>query len=302
LHSTYETTPLTSALPGRHQRTRRTLKVAQEMSGVGLFSGLTINLRLVPAKAGTGILFKRVDLKNEPTFEASVDNVCGTPRCTNLGDGKSIIQSVEHILSALKAYEIDDLIVEIDGPEIPAGDGSSLVFIEMIDKGQIVELEERVPIYTIKSPVYWSKGDVHLVALPCDVFRMSYTLSYPNHPILSSQFQTLDLTPDSYRTEIAQCRTFSLYEEIVPLLDQGVIKGGSLDSGVIIKGDKILNPEGLRFKNEMARHKILDLIGDLSLVAKMFTAHIIAIRSGHYSNTMFAGLLKAALIEREPDE
>ncbi|MCI5052137.1 MAG: UDP-3-O-acyl-N-acetylglucosamine deacetylase [Simkaniaceae bacterium] len=301
MYSSYEVTPFSSTLGDHTKRCQRTIHTSVEMSGVGLFSGLTINMRLVPAPPGTGIVFKRVDLKNEPEFSATVDNVCGTPRCTNLGDGKSIVQSVEHILSALKAYEIDNLYIEVDGPEVPAGDGSSLVFVEMLERGQIVTEEPTLPIRHLEVPVYWSKGDVHMIALPSETFRLSYTLSYPNHPILSSQFHTIDLTHDTYRTEIAQCRTFSLYEEIVPLLDQGVIKGGSLDSGVIIKGDKILNPEGLRFKNEMARHKVLDLIGDLSLVGFPFVAHIIAIRSGHFSNTMFAKLLRESLVEIKED-
>jgi len=256
-------------------------------------------MRFVPAPIGQGIIFKRVDLKNEPSFRAHVDNVCGTPRCTNLGDGKAIVQSVEHVLSALRAFNIDNLTIEIDGPEIPAGDGSSSIFVGMIEKSRIAVQAQPIEIRRVRRPVHWSRDDIHLVALPSDQLRLSYTLSYPGHPLLDSQFFSTTLTQETYCEEIADCRTFSLYEEIVPLLDQGMIKGGSLDSGVIIKGEEIMNPDGARYPNEMVRHKVLDLIGDLSLVSVPFTAHIIAIRSGHYSNTVFARKILASLMENE---
>ena len=286
---------LTTAKKLKSIRNQQTLESSVELSGVGLFSGLTINMKFSPAPAGSGILFKRIDLKNEPTFKASIENVCGTPRCTNLGDGKVMIQSVEHVLSALRAFNLDNLIIELDGPEVPAVDGSALPFVEMIYKGGILVQEQLIEVKRIHKPIFWSKGDVHLVALPSDELRISYTLSYPKHPILDSQYFTTFLDSDIYENEIARCRTFSLYEEIVPLLDQGMIKGGSLDSGVIIKGSQIMNPDGLRFPNEMARHKVLDLIGDISLVAMPFSAHIIAVRSGHFSNTMFARLIRETI-------
>ena len=143
-------------------------------------------------------------------------------------------------------------------------------------------------IHHLETPVFWSKGGVHLVALPSEEFRISYTLNYPNSDLLKSQFFTVHVDEQTYKEEIASARTFSLYEEIVPLIEKGSIKGGRLDNAVIIKGDSILNPEGVRYPDEMVRHKILDLLGDLSLVGQSFIAHIIAIRSGHFSNTSFA--------------
>ena len=129
---------------------------------------------------------------------------------------------------------------------------------------------------------------MHLVALPADEFRISYTLNYPHSELLKSQFYTIHINEETYKQEIAPARTFSLYEEIVPLIEEGNIKGGRLDNAVVIKGGSILNPEGVRYKDEMVRHKILDLLGDLTLVACSFFIHVIAIRSGHFSNTSFA--------------
>ena len=247
-----------------------------------------MNLRICPAEENHGIVFKRVDLPGQPTLPAHVDYVRGTPRCTIIGKNGTSIQTVEHILSALSGCEIDNVMIEIDGPEVPILDGSGLGFVELIDKAGVTIQKASKHILRISSPVYWSKGDVHLVALPADEFRISYTLSYPTTNFLRSQFYSISVTEESYKNEIAPCRTFSLYEETVPLIEQGLIKGGSLENAVVIKGDAVLNPEGLRFSDEMVRHKILDVIGDLSLTGLQPNMHVISIRSGHHSNTSFA--------------
>lgn len=269
----------------KHQRS---LKKPATLSGIGLFTGAKSGLTLRPAPEGTGILFQRMDLPSKPTLAANVENVLETPRCTILGNSEFQIQTVEHILSALKAFDLDNLIIEIDGPEIPSCDGSSLPFVEIIEKSGVLSQTATKKVYHLDTPVFWSKGDVHLVALPAEEFRISYTLNYPNSDLLKSQFYTVHVNEETYKQEIAPARTFSLYEEVVPLIEKGNIKGGRLDNAVIIKGDSILNPEGVRYRDEMVRHKILDLIGDLSLVGDSFHAHVIAIRSGHFSNTSFA--------------
>jgi UDP-3-O-[3-hydroxymyristoyl] N-acetylglucosamine deacetylase len=195
---------------------------------------------------------------------------------------------VEHVLSAVKACSIDNLLIEITSIEPPVGNGSSDVFVEMIEKVGIEEQEHTVPIVKIKQPVYLSEGDIQIVALPYDGYRISYTLCYPGSSLLNGQFQTVLVDQETFKNEIAPCRTFSLYHEISALMDRGLIKGGSLDNAVVIKDNVILSKGGLFFPNEMARHKILDLIGDLSLIGFDFHAHIIAIRSGHASNFSFA--------------
>jgi len=258
------------------------------LSGIGLFTGTKSEIRLRPAAEGTGIVFQRMDLPGKPLLPALVDYVRETPRCTILGTENVQVQTVEHILSALKAFDIDNLIIEIDGPEVPSCDGSSMPFVDLIEKSGIISQNKTKKIHHLETPIFWSKGGVHLVALPSEEFRISYTLNYPNSELLKSQFYTVHINEDIYREEIAPARTFSLYEEVVPLIEKGNIKGGRLDNAVIIKGDKILNPEGVRYQDEMVRHKILDLLGDLSLVGQSFIAHVIAIRSGHFSNTSFA--------------
>ncbi len=272
---------------------QKTLRNTVSLNGVGLFTGCKVRMLLRPAPEGNGIRFKRVDLPGKPEVPAMVEFVKETPRSTILEKNKIAIRSVEHILSALKAYEIDNAIIEINAVEIPACDGSALPFVELIEKSGVACQVEEKKMFRLSTPIFWSQGDVHLVALPSDDFRVSYTLSYPNSNLLRSQFYSFHVNEESYKKEIAPSRTFSLYEEIIPLVENGLVKGGTLDNGVIIKrdpvkGDSVINPEGLRMDYEMVRHKILDLLGDLSLVGENFLAHIISIRSGHFSNTEFA--------------
>ncbi len=270
------------------QKKQRTLLRSIEASGVGLFSGQEVRLRLCPNEEGTGIIFKRTDLPGHPQLPAHLDFIQGTPRCTVIGNGKMSIQTVEHLLAALRAYEIDSVIIEISASEVPIFDGSSLKFVEMIEQAGVAELSGYKRIVRIREPLYWSQGDIHLVALPSDEFRVSYTLHYPHSSAIGTQFYSFVLSQDRFKKEVAPSRTFSVYEEIAPMIEKGLVKGGSLTNAVIIKENQIVNPEGLRFSDEMVRHKILDLIGDLSLVPVPFLAHIIAIRSGHSSNNAFA--------------
>lgn len=269
-------------------RKQRTLREATYFSGIGIHTGKEVGLRFCPAKEGTGIIFKRIDLPSQPIIPATVEYVQDTSRSTTIGVKDVRIHTVEHVLSAIKAYNIDNLCIEISSIEPPVGNGSADVFVEMIEKVGILEQEHTVPVVKIQQPVYWAEGDIQLVALPYDGFRISYTLSYPGSSFLQGQFQTVLVNEDNFKKEIASCRTFSLYKELSFLMDKGLIKGGSLDNAVVIKDDVILSKGGLFFPNEMARHKILDLIGDLLLVGFDFYAHIIAIRSGHASNFAFA--------------
>lgn len=209
-------------------------------------------------------------------------------RNTTLGIADIRIHTVEHVLAAVKAFQIDNLCIEIDGIEPPVGNGSSDVFVEMIENAGVNEQTETVPVLSLKTPVYWSDGDIHIVGLPCDTYKISYTLDYPLTKLIKSQYFSLSIDQHSFKKEIASCRTFSLYEEVSTLIDRGLIKGASLDNAVVIKDDTILSKGGLFFQDEMVRHKILDVIGDLALVGYDFKAHIIAIRSGHASNVAFA--------------
>ncbi|MBI3236245.1 MAG: UDP-3-O-[3-hydroxymyristoyl] N-acetylglucosamine deacetylase [Chlamydiales bacterium] len=267
---------------------QRTLKRSVSAEGVGVFTGDLVTISINPLEEGSGILFQRTDLPGKPLLPAKLECVQGTPRCTVLGQGGVYVQTVEHILAAFKAFGVDNALIEISGAEVPIFDGSSLPFVEMLRSAGIVEQEKKRTVYAISTPVSWSQGDIHLVALPSEEYRISYTLHYPHCPAIGSQFYSVAVDQGRFEKEIAPCRTFSIYEEIAPMIEKGLVKGGKLENAVIIKENRVINPEGLRFADEMVRHKILDLIGDLSLVPVLFSAHIIAVRSGHSSNNAFA--------------
>lgn len=278
-------------------RKQRTLASTVEFSGVGIHTGKNVLMRFCPSEKSTGVVFKRCDLPSQPIIPATVEYVVETSRSTTLGLQDVRIHTVEHVLAAVRAYEIDNICIEINNIEPPIGNGSSDIFVEMIEKAGIVEQEGFVEPLRLKSPVYYSEKDIHIVALPSDAYQLSYTLSYPDHPLLKAQYHSLYLSSETFKKEIAPCRTFSLYEEVSYLIDKGLIKGGSLDNAVVIKGNAVFSKEGLFFPDEMVRHKILDLIGDLSLVGLPFAAHLIAIRSGHAANVAFAKKLLMALSE-----
>ncbi|MBI2743867.1 MAG: UDP-3-O-[3-hydroxymyristoyl] N-acetylglucosamine deacetylase [Chlamydiales bacterium] len=275
--------------PHTYTRTKqRTLQRSVSISGVGVFTGEKTTLRLCPAEADTGILFQRLDLPHKPFLPATLDHVQGTPRCTMIGIQGVLVQTVEHLLSALKAYQIDNVLIEIRGPEVPILDGSARGFVELIEQAGVCVLGEERTQGKLEAPVFWSQKETHLVAIPSDEYRVSYTLHYPHSDFIGSQFYSIVVDETRYKEEIASSRTFSLYEDVAPLIEKGFLKGGSFESGILIKDNAVANPGGLRFKDEMVRHKVLDLIGDLSLMAISFSAHIIAIRSGHTSNIAFA--------------
>jgi UDP-3-O-[3-hydroxymyristoyl] N-acetylglucosamine deacetylase len=280
-----------------HESKQVTLKTDQELQGVGLFSGAKTSVAFREAKENHGIVFQRVDLPNQPLIPASLTSVQEAVRCTQLVQGSANILMVEHLLSALSAYQIDNLLVQLKGPELPMGDGSASMYVDLIQKAKIIPQLVNRKVYSLKTPVSWSHNEIHLIAIPSDEYRISYTLHYPHSKFLRSQYLSFRVNPEEYAQEIASCRTFALYEEVAPMLKKGLLPGGGLENGVVIKDDHVLNPEGVRFFNEMVRHKILDLMGDLSLMGIKFKAHIIAIRSGHFSNVSFARVLKEQLIK-----
>jgi UDP-3-O-[3-hydroxymyristoyl] N-acetylglucosamine deacetylase len=252
-------------------------------------------MNILPAKEGSGVFFKRIDLPSKPVIPATLDYVFDTSRSTNIGIHDVRIYTVEHVLAAIRAYEIDNVCIELSSVEPPAGNGSSDVFVECIEEAGVVEQSSDVSIVSITEPVAYSDGDVHIVVIPSDEYRISYTLHYPNSPALQTQYYSFVVRPETFKHEIATCRTFALYDEIAYLMDKGLIRGGSLDNAVVIKDDAIISKNGLFFPNEMARHKILDLIGDVSLMGIPFVGHVIAIRSGHRTNCAFAKKLVTIL-------
>ncbi|CRX37840.1 UDP-3-O-acyl-N-acetylglucosamine deacetylase [Estrella lausannensis] len=276
---------------------QRTLKKEVHFSGIGIHTGRLVSIRFVPAAAGKGIVFKRVDLPGQPEIPALVEYAAETARSTSIGLDSIRIHTVEHVLAAIHANRIHNLTIELTNIEPPVGNGSSDVFVEMIEQAGIEELDSPEFCLSVQQPIYHSEKDIHVVALPGSGFKVSYTLDYPETPAIKSQYRSFDITAESFKKEIASCRTFALYEEVATLMDRGLIKGGSLDNAVMIKGDAIFSKGGLFFPDEMVRHKILDLIGDLTLVGYPINAHIIAIRSGHAANVALAKKLIGSLRE-----
>jgi len=268
-------------------RYQKTLKKEIVFSGFGLFTGRESVVRLCPAPCGAGIVFIRTDLPGSPEIPALLEYVKDSSRCTLLSRGEASVQTVEHLLAALRGLEVDNVRVEVSGPEVPIFDGSALTFVNLIDEAGIVSQEEKQEVIRFETSLSWSKGEMHIVAIPADAFKISYTLHYPHSPYLRSQYFTIAITPEAFRKEIAPCRTFTLYEDIAPFIEKGLLKGAGLENGVVIQGDGVLNPEGVRFPDEMVRHKILDLIGDFCLAGLPVVGHIIAIRSGHSANHAF---------------
>lgn len=277
---------------------QKTVRSEIAVAGSGIFTGAKVSVRIVPASPNSGILFQRTDIPNAPSIPARYDFVRPASRCTQLSLGSASIMMVEHLLSALYACGVDNALIEVDGPEIPGLDGSAKMWVDRLSEAGLVLQDSPREVVLLDRPVYFSQGDTHLMALPSDEAKYSYVLHYPQSSLLKSQYYSLSLTPSSYCENIAPCRTFSLYEEILPFIEKGLIKGGGLDNALVIRGDQVMNPEGMRFPDEPVRHKILDLIGDLSLTGIPFTAHVIAIRSGHAANAAFAKLLFETLSMR----
>lgn len=265
----------------RHQKT---LAQSFTVSGVGLFTGAQIIMSLKPAPEDHGVVFQRTDIPDSPTIKANLESVKATPRCTILGNQDFSVSTVEHLMAALSALQISNILIELDGPEIPICDGSSEIFVRQILKAGIREQQRVLEPIFLNYPVHFSSGSSHIVALPSDHFSVSYTLQFPDHYKIPTQFFSTSVTPDSFINDISLARTFSSYEEIAPLFEKGGVLGGSLSSALVYKDGTVMNPEGLRYKDECVRHKILDLIGDLALLERPLNAHILAIRSGHAAN------------------
>jgi UDP-3-O-[3-hydroxymyristoyl] N-acetylglucosamine deacetylase len=275
----------------RRTRWAQTLQKGVSARGKGLFTGVEAEIQFLPAPEGSGVLFQRIDVKGLPQFRADLSLVQGTPRCTIIGNEEFSVQTIEHLMAALSACQVDNVLIRLSGPEVPIFDGSSLKFVEMLDEAGLLQQREEKITMALQKPVYCSGKDALLIALPSEELRISYTLHYPHSSCVGTQFYSTILDKELFKREIAPCRTFSVYEEVAPLIEKGLLKGGSLENAVVIKDDRVMNPGGLRFSNEMVRHKILDMIGDLYLMGVSFSAHIIAVRSGHSMNNIFANEL-----------
>ena len=276
---------------------QRTLAREVSIKGNSLHTGDAVTLTLKPAPVDHGFVFRRVDLNGAPELRPRVDFVTDLVRATTIQVGHAKVQTVEHVLSALSGCGIDNAIIEMDASEPPILDGSAKPFVDLIMQGEPMEQATDREYFTLDAAVSVTKGQSSIIALPSDDLRISCTSADDRG--IHTQHLSLLIDPDSYMTQIAAARTFTIYEDIEELLKLGKIKGGSLDCAVVIKGDKIISKEGLRFKDEFVRHKILDIIGDITLLGLPLKAHIIATRPGHAINAELTKALAAKLEERK---
>ncbi|MBK1828563.1 bifunctional UDP-3-O-[3-hydroxymyristoyl] N-acetylglucosamine deacetylase/3-hydroxyacyl-ACP dehydratase [Haloferula rosea] len=270
---------------------QHTLAAAATLEGTSLHTGEKVTLTLKPAPEDHGFKFRRVDIPDQPFIDADVEKVQTVERATTLAEGSVKVHTVEHVISALTGMGVDNAIVEMDANEPPIGDGSAQPFVELIKKAGIVAQDAPRKTWEIREPIHLECGDGSLLTIvPCKTFRVSVTNVGPDGRF--AQYFSSEVTPEIYEREIARARTFVYYEDVKPLLDKGLIKGGSLENAVVVRGDQVMSKEPVRFDNEFARHKALDLIGDLMLCGKRILGHVIAVKPGHGPNTQLAATLK----------
>lgn len=264
---------------------QKTIKKETELKGIGLHTGRLTKVRFLPSPVNSGINFVRIDLPGRPIIPAHVSKIIDlakSPRRTSIGNGEVEVHTIEHLMAALLGLGIDNIIIEIDGSEIPGLDGSALPFLEILEKAGIQEQTTPKKIFQLKEPIWIGNGGANIVVLPSSEFKVSYTLSY-NHTYLKAQYLTFDICKETFIKEIAPSRTFCLEEEVETLRGQGLGKGADYENTLVIGENGIIKNK-LRFEDEFARHKILDLLGDLYLLGCGLRAHVIAIKSGHPLN------------------
>ena len=268
---------------------QRTLLREVSIKGNALHTGDAVHMIFKPAPANHGIVFKRMDLHGHPELRPRIDQVTDLVRATTIQVGHAKIHTVEHVLSALHGTGIDNLLIEIDASEPPIMDGSARPFVQLIQSGEPVEQEAERDFFTLTDTVSVARGNSSIVALPYDGLKITCTSADDRG--IHTQHLALVIDPEVYASQVAAARTFTIYEDIEELIKLGKIKGGSLDCAVVIKGDKIISKEPLRFADEFVRHKILDIIGDILLLGVPLKAHIIATRPGHAVNAELTKIL-----------
>jgi len=275
---------------------QRTLSHPVTLKGSALHTGDAVTLTLRPAAANHGVVFRRIDLPGSPEIQPRVDHVTDLVRATTIQSGHAKIHTVEHVLSALSGCQVDNVVVEMNASEPPIMDGSARPYVNLILEGEPVEQDKEREYFTLDAPVSVSKGNSSLIALPYDGLKISCTSADDRG--IHTQHLSITIDPETYIAQIAPARTFTIYEDIEELLKLGKIRGGSLDCAVVIRGDKIISKEPLRFKDEFVRHKILDIVGDITLLGRPLKAHIVATRPGHAINAELTKALFAKLQER----
>ncbi len=299
---------------------QRTLKNPVNLHGVGLHTGKMVNITIEPASENHGYIFQRTDLEGAPTVKADVDNVVNTQRGTTIESNGARVHTTEHILAALYGCQVDNALIKLDGPEVPILDGSAKLFVDAFEAVGYEEQSANRDYFELKDNLYYEDdhGYVEMLAVPTPgkEFRITVMVDY-NSPVLGTQHASMYQIED-FKSEIAHCRTFVFLRELEALAKAGLIKGGDLDNAIVLVGEKVseeklrelaillgkedrkikvegigvLNTTKLQFENEPARHKLLDIIGDLALIGRPLRGHILAARPGHAGNVSFARIIK----------
>jgi len=266
---------------------QNTVGKSASLNGTSLHTGEKVSLKVHPAPVDYGIKFKRKDLQDEPTIDARIDNLKMVERATTIGEGSVRVHTVEHVLAALSAMGVDNAVVEMDANEPPIGDGSAQPYVDLINKAGVTTQEEPRTFFDVREPIHVeSKTGALLVLLPDEKFRISCTQTGPDNRF--TQYLSMEITPAVFEREIAPARTFVYYEDVEPLMEKNLIKGGSLENAIVVRGEAVLSKEPLRFADEFVRHKILDIIGDLALVGRRIRGHVVAVKPGHAANADLA--------------
>ena len=268
-----------------------TIASAVSYKGIGLHSGKDVTMELQPAEAGTGIVFVRGDLPGQPQVEAKAENVTSTMRATTIEANGVKLFTIEHLMSALHGAGVDNVKVVIDAEEPPVADGSSREFFQLLQKAGIRELAAERQELVVDRLYRVDDGDKFVLALPYDGFRVSFTSINP-HPLIGIQYGDYEITPDVYSKEVAAARTIAYEAEVEALHKMGLGLGGTLENVIVYNDEGWMNP--LLYPDELVRHKILDLVGDLRL-AGIVRGHFVAVKSGHALNTAMSKLLKEKL-------
>ncbi len=266
---------------------QRTLRRAISCVGIGLHSGNKVQLSLKPAAPDFGIRFRRTDLGGDDEVPANVQHLAGIQLATALSRNEVSVETVEHLLAALVSMSVDNILIELNSPEVPIMDGSAAPFIYLIQEAGVKQQTTPRKYLKIVRPISLSRGDKRIALYPSDHFKVTYSISY-DHPLLRHQSRTLRITEESFIEEIAPARTFTFLKDVEMLRQNGLALGGSLENAIVLGETGVLN-NALRFEDEFVRHKILDAVGDLALVGHPVIGHLVAHRAGHALHTEFAG-------------
>ncbi len=264
---------------------QKTLKDIVSFAGVGLHTGCHVNVRLIPSGVDTGISFTRVDIPGAPSIKAEASNVVATNYATSLGVDGATVGTVEHLLASFYGLGIDNVIVELDGPEVPVLDGSAELFIKMIEGVGLKDFDSVRKYLVVRRPIKVSEGDKYVMLMPAAEMQLTvdYSIDF-SHPFLSKQTFSGLFSADAFKDEVGSARTFGFLRDVEMLRANGLAKGGSLSNAVVISDTEVLNEGGLRYPDEFVRHKVLDMMGDISLIGAPIAGHLIAHRSGHALN------------------